>query len=93
MPSLPPMGGVGGSGTYTIVVNWQKNTTDSWLERRDKATCMGESEGGAAPLLLPQELPLWPSEDSAGSRGTAAGSTASGSLAFLFTVLLGVGVL
>lgn len=44
---------------------------------------MGESKGGAAPLLLPQELLLWPGELGC-SRGTAGSAVTSSARCLLW---------
>lgn len=63
VPFPPPMGGRRYRHMYNRSRLAEKKHNRFLARGRDKATCMGESKGGAAPLLLPQELPLWPGED------------------------------
>lgn len=54
-PPFPPWGG-GGSGTDTIIVNWQKKNTSSWLEGEEiRQRAWGSPEEGRGPLCSSHE--------------------------------------
>lgn len=54
-PPFPPWGG-GGSGLDTIIVNWQKKNTSSWLEGEEiRQRAWGSPEEGCGPLCSSHE--------------------------------------
>lgn len=94
LPS-PPMGSGGGSGTYTIIVNWQKKN-NRFLARGGeiRQRAWGSPEGRHGSLYSSHKsFPFGPNEDLAGGRGTAGSAMSSHSLASMFSVLWGKGVL
>lgn len=89
------MGGGGGSGTYTIIVNWQKKN-NRFLGRGEeiRQRAWGSPEGRHGSLYSSHKsVPFGPNEDLAGSRGTAGSAMSFHSLAFMFSVLWGEEVL
>lgn len=92
---LPSHGEWGGSGTYTIIVNWQKKN-NRFLARGGeiRQRAWGSPEGRHGSLYSSHKsFPFGPNEDLAGGRGTAGSAMSSHSLASMFSVLWGKGVL